>query len=106
MPQVLTGILAIGMLAIVSALLYVATEVRQLRVVLTRAGVKAVPSSQSQDPVTDVGGHAHYVWDGRSWILSENFSRPGYEPVRPRIDGAFEHQVLRTRSVPSHASDH
>jgi hypothetical protein len=97
MNQALTWIVAIGLVAVTSALLYVASEVQKLRVVV--AGSRK--ASFRTDVADMAGGHAHYVWDGQAWILSEDFSRPGFEPVRPQIGGSFEHQVLRTRSAPA-----
>ena len=43
-------------------------------------------------------GHSIHVFKNGSWELQEDFSRAGYEASRPRMDGSYEGQVVKTIS--------
>jgi hypothetical protein len=87
-----------AMLALVGVQLgRIRTELRRGVRVNVDAGIAA---TGTQGPHSELpSGHAIFVYRNAQWHLEADFSKPGFEPSSPGIQGAYEGQAIKKQSV-------
>ncbi len=103
MSLFLQVVVAIGIAIAAFALVVGATELGRIRTILDRGrirveNIRAHTTSSSNLWINSRSGYAVYVFQQGSWVLEADFSRPGYEPVPPTIEAAFDGQVVKKES--------
>ena len=98
--QMVTAVGVVGstaMLALVGVQLgRIRTELRRGVRVNVEGGAKG---SSPQGMLELPSGHAIFVYRNSQWHLEADFSRPGFEPSLPVIQGSYEGQAIKKPSV-------
>ncbi len=103
---------ALGMMVLVSlivagfAQVFMAVELRRIRMALTKSLPEPVGVTSHHHPVlagmaASPAGYAIYVYRAGRWELEADLSAPGYEPSSPTLQGAYEGQVIKKESAPA-----
>jgi hypothetical protein len=95
---------AIGVVGSTAMLALVGVQLGRIRTELRR-GVRVsvdgnVIGSDSIKGAHDLpSGHAIFVYRNSQWHLEADFSKPGFEPSLPSIQGGYEGQAIKKPSV-------
>lgn len=90
-----------------SAQVFMAIELRRMRLRLSRDNPDRVPMHTSDQSPMHSGvlgsrsGYAIYIYREGRWVLEADLSAAGYEPSTPSLEGAYEGQVIKKESVPA-----
>jgi hypothetical protein len=101
-------VLAASAVVAAAGMVGILLELKSLRTFLARGSLsvevtrlpKGEPlGSQSARPDRPRDGYAIYVYRGTKWVLEHDLSAPGFRPVPPRLDGAYEGQAIRVAAT-------
>ena len=105
MEMAVQMVTAVGVLGSTAMLGMVGFQLGRIRTELRRGvrinvegGIAASgdPSSMIKEPPS---GHAIFVYRDAQWHLEADFSKPGFEPSTPVMQGAYEGQAIKKQSV-------
>jgi hypothetical protein len=103
MSVFLQTVVALGVVVAAGALVVASVELGRLRGFLATGrirveNIRAYTTSNNTGWMSSRAGFAIYVCREGDWFLEADFSSPGYEPVQPTIDAAFDGQVVKKES--------
>ncbi|MEX2119031.1 MAG: hypothetical protein WD847_05410 [Pirellulales bacterium] len=97
--QIVAAVAAVASTVAVLAMALDIKAIRKRGLIVTTVivhGSSVRPGGVSSSPA----GYGIYVYRSGRWELHEDLSRPGYEPVPPSLNGAYENQTLIKEAVP------
>jgi hypothetical protein len=104
MEMAVQMVTAVGVVGSTAMLALVGVQLGRIRTELRR-GVRVnvdggIVASNTNGPGNELpSGHAIFVYRNAQWHLEADFSKPGFEPSAPAIQGSYEGQAIKKQSV-------